>query len=243
MPPRKAAPITVPDNSGLPPMEIAVHDPELPSLVSNAQLAILTMQTPESKIRTRQGRGGTKLKYVDHAYVTEVLNRAFGYNWDFQIVREETIIATGKPVEISVLGELTVHTGTGTIKKNQYGAQAIDYMSGSKDMPVSIGDAKKGAASDALKKCASLIGVALDLYDSDGDLGRDRQAEWNTQTYADVPMVDIRMVMNYLRKALALGFKLENGQPDFARIEAAGGILYHPGMEESLLAQLKENSE
>src|SRR5262249_39960270 len=28
----------------------------------------------------------------------------------------------------------------------------------------------KGAASDALKKCASLLGIALDLYDSDSEI-------------------------------------------------------------------------
>lgn len=67
------------------------------------------------------------------------------------------------------------------ITKIQFGCQPIEYLKDS-DTPVSLGDAYKGAASDALKKCASLLGVALDLYDSDSDINTGRQPATQTRT-------------------------------------------------------------
>jgi hypothetical protein len=127
---------------------------------------IMTQRTPEKEVRTRPGRGGKPLKYTDGAYVIRTLNEGFGWDWDFVADNEQLIEFNGQPFEVKVRGTLTVRYKGLSVTKTQFGCQPIEMLSnGSK--PVSIGDAFKGAATDAMKKCASLLGIALDLYDSD----------------------------------------------------------------------------
>ncbi len=127
---------------------------------------ILSQRTPPGEIRVRDGRGGAKLKYTDGAYVIRTLNEALGWDWDFVADNEELLMNGDKPFEVKVRGTLTVRMDGRAITKTQFGCQPIEMLrDGSK--PVSIGDAYKGAATDAMKKCASLLGIALDLYDSD----------------------------------------------------------------------------
>ena len=76
--------------------------------------------------------------------------------------------------EVIVEAKLTVRTPGGqTIVKTQFGGADIKrHASGARSgRPLSIADDYKAAASDALKKCASLLGIGLDLY------GRDRPEE------------------------------------------------------------------
>jgi Rad52/22 family double-strand break repair protein len=127
---------------------------------------IMTQRTPEQEVRTRPGRGGKPLKYTDGAYVIRTLNEGFGWDWDFVADNEQLIEFNGQPFEVKVRGTLTVRYKGLSVTKTQFGCQPIEMLSnGTK--PVSIGDAYKGAATDAMKKCASLLGIALDLYDSD----------------------------------------------------------------------------
>lgn len=127
---------------------------------------VMSQRTPENEIRTRPGRGGKPLKYTDGAYVIRTLNEAFGWDWDFVSDNEQLIEFGGAPFEVKVRGTLTVRYKGLSVTKTQFGCQPIEMLSnGTK--PVSIGDAYKGAATDAMKKCASLLGIALDLYDSD----------------------------------------------------------------------------
>jgi len=143
-----------------------IEQSDISAIVSAAQQTILSQTTPHSEIRLREGKGGRMLRYVDHAYVTKMLNLAFGWAWDFEITETELLTWDGKPFEVRCIGRLTVNANGAQIVKMQSGSQAIEFLrDGSR--PVTIGDAYKGAASDALKKCASLLGIALDLYDSD----------------------------------------------------------------------------
>src|SRR5438045_1504042 len=107
--------------------------------------------------------------YVEDGYVTERLNLVFGFNWDFDIVDKQIL-----DDEVIVEARLTVRTPSSqTIVKTQFGGAEIKrHSSGSKSgRPLSIADDYKAAASDALKKCASLLGIGLDLY------GRDRPSD------------------------------------------------------------------
>lgn len=143
--------------------------------ISNAQYDVLTQSTPSEEVRLRKGRGNRQFPYTDPAYVIRTLNLAFGWDWDFEADNEEIFYANSRPFEAKVRGRLTVRNGDNVMVKTQYGCQPIEYLKEDADTPVSIGDALKGAASDALKKCASLLGIALDLYDSDSDINRGKR--------------------------------------------------------------------
>ena len=132
---------------------------------------IRTQKTPEEAIKWREGRKGEWYPYTNTAYVIRQLNEAFAWNWDFECDSEEMILRNGEPFEIKVRGRLTVRAaGYGTIVKTQYGCQPLQ---GGPKAP-SYGDCYKGAASDALKKCASMLGIALDLYDSGSQIDKGR---------------------------------------------------------------------
>jgi hypothetical protein len=137
--------------------------------LSEAQVDFLLQRTPSHEIKLRQGRGGMQFSYVEHGYVTERLNLVFGFNWDFEVMDKQIL-----EDEVIVEAKLTVRTPGGqTIVKTQFGGADIKrHTSGSRNgKPLSIADDYKAAASDALKKCASLLGIGLDLY------GRDRPYE------------------------------------------------------------------
>ncbi|MDQ3930068.1 MAG: RAD52 family DNA repair protein [Chloroflexota bacterium] len=137
--------------------------------LNEAQVDFLLQRTPRHEIKYRQGRGGLQFAYVEHGYVTERLNMVFGFNWDFEVVDKQIL-----EEEVVVEAKLTVRTPGGqTIVKTQFGGADIKrHASGNKNgRPLSVADDLKAAASDALKKCASLLGVGLDLY------GRDRPEE------------------------------------------------------------------
>jgi hypothetical protein len=137
--------------------------------LTEAQVDFLLQRTPKHEIKERQGRGGLRFSYVEHGYVTERLNLVFGFNWDFEVVDKQML-----EDEVIVEAKLTVRTPGGqTIVKTQFGGADIKrHASGARSgRPLSIADDYKAAASDALKKCASLLGIGLDLY------GRDRPEE------------------------------------------------------------------
>lgn len=107
--------------------------------------------------------GGRQVSYVSVSAVIERLNRACN-SWHFRIAARErdTMILNrwnaetrkAEPREVSVsvvVGELTIpEIGT----RQAIGVQAVDDGSGD--------DLLKGAASDSLKKAASMFGVSID---------------------------------------------------------------------------------
>ena len=133
-----------------------------PVVLNDAQRIVMEQRTPPDAIRTRQGRGGRQFKYVTHAYVTRTLNQAFGWAWDFEVL-DTRIVPEENPQEVVIRGRLTVRTKNGTIVKEQFGSSQVKRSQG---QITSLGDDLKAAGSDALKKCASLLGLALDLYES-----------------------------------------------------------------------------
>jgi hypothetical protein len=129
--------------------------------INTAQQTILTQTTPPNVVKTRKGRGGKTLSYVSHDYVTRTLNEAFNFAWSFDILSER-FIGGDNPSEVVVKGQLTVHGPNGDLTKTQFGGSDVKRLKNGNT--ISIADDLKSAASDALKKCASLLGVALDLY-------------------------------------------------------------------------------
>ena len=127
------------------------------------QTQVLQQRTPEMYIKERPIRGGKKAKYIEVGYVISQLNTIFGPpNWEFEILEqalETRGIGTNSKQEVWVRGKLTVmdHKNDYRVSKTQYGQHDVFPE-------VPIGDAFKAAGSDALKKCATMFGIGLDIY-------------------------------------------------------------------------------
>lgn len=128
--------------------------------VSEAQLTKVLQSTPKQYLYQKPGKGGGTFTYVTVSYIQKALNYIFGWNWDFEVVQHGV-----EGGQVWVLGKLTVR-GTGpneVIVKTQFGRADIKYKRGTKEM-LDFGNDLKGATSDALKKCASMFGIASDVY-------------------------------------------------------------------------------
>jgi len=125
---------------------------------------ILSRPFEDEEIHKRIGRGGKEFSYVPAHAVIRRLNEAFQYEWSFHIndiIFFPPLDSARGPDEVIVIGQLTAHGES----KTQCGSKVIAKSdSGS---IISLGDDVKAAASDALKKCASLFGVALHLYEGE----------------------------------------------------------------------------
>ncbi len=130
----------------------------LPKYLNEAQINFITQKTPRAYIKTRPGPGGMPLSYVEVGYVINTLNQVFGWDWDFRVLDQQV----GKK-QVWVRGELSVRAKGHTIVKGQFGGADIK-LNRTTGEPVSIADDLKAAASDCLKKCASMLGIAGDVY-------------------------------------------------------------------------------
>lgn len=119
---------------------------------------------PFKRTHFRDGGGGVRLEYIDGEQAISRLNETIGFlAWSFRIV-EHGIHAEAD--ECWALGELTVTVGDRRVTRQQFGSQKVK-RSRTSGMPLDIGFDLKGAATDALKKCATLIGCALYLYEKE----------------------------------------------------------------------------
>lgn len=105
-------------------------------------------------------RGGVNLEYVTGEQCITRLNEVLGMaGWSFT-VREHGI--NSEADECWVLGEITANCGGTIVTRQQFGSQKVKRSRAS-GTPIDIGFDLKGAATDSLKKCASLLGVGLYL--------------------------------------------------------------------------------
>lgn len=120
-------------------------------------------------------QGKSTLSYIGGHTVIRLLNEAFDYQWSYEIVSEEIVPSQPKvnkyakagenplepqPPVAKVLGRLTV-PGFGV--KEQYGSKVL--IGGATEQEAAF----KSASTDALKKCATLFGIGLELYEDDDD--------------------------------------------------------------------------
>lgn len=131
----------------------------------------LAERFPAEAHKTRK-QGGQDLVYVTGEMVISRLNEALGVTgWSWRVVREGMT-----DVEAWVLGELTATIDGQTITRQHYGNQDV------KRGQHGVADLFKAANTDAIKKAATTIGVALYLYDEDER--REVQAEMRDQARA-----------------------------------------------------------
>ena len=132
----------------------------VPSPINQKQLLHIIQRTPTEHIYHRPAKGGGDWEYVTGAYVKKVLNYIFAWMWDFEIRehgKEDTLVW--------VLGRLTIKNRSGKpmIVKEQFGRAEIKFKRGTKST-LDFGNDLKAAATDSLKKCASELGIASDIY-------------------------------------------------------------------------------
>jgi hypothetical protein len=123
-------------------------------------------------IKTRKGAFGQKLSYVEGAEYIRRLNAAFDGRWSFEITDHQV----GKN-HVVVVGKLTA----GEVVKMAFGGSTITTNSTTGDV-VSIADDLKAAATDAMKKAASMLGVGLHLYQDNGDAEKNAPRPASTET-------------------------------------------------------------
>jgi hypothetical protein len=138
--------------------------------VKNQLLRIL-QRTPKEYIRQRKGKGGKDFKYVTGNYVKKSLNYIFSWMWDSEVIYSENIVIDGKIVQIIVDVKLTIKTWnekTGQVEtlitKTQTGRADVKYLKNDPKTPVDFGNDRKAAITDGIKKCASELGLASDVY-------------------------------------------------------------------------------
>lgn len=117
---------------------------------------VLEAPFPPDAIKTRPGAYGGSLSYLEGHTVVQRLNDAFDGNWSFEVVTHQVL-----DDEVLVLGKL--RTESAGVVKMAFGSSRItkDDRTGKS---IALGDDLKAAATDALKKSATLLGVGLNLY-------------------------------------------------------------------------------
>ncbi len=129
--------------------------------------------TPE-QIKQREGNFGKTLDYVEGHAIIQRLNDAFDARWSFEILEHKVLSETD---EVIVLGKLS----TGDAVKTQFGSSRITRARETGEM-ISLADDLKAAATDSLKKAATLLGVGLSLYSNDRSAPRRQQNSTNNQS-------------------------------------------------------------
>ena len=114
------------------------------------------LSRPFSDIKTRPGRNGSPIHYIEGHAIVHRLNEALGGDWSFRVMQHEVMEG-----EVVVLGELKA----GDLVKQAFGGSEVTRTRDGKI--VSLADDLKSAATDSLKKAATLLGVGLYLYGPD----------------------------------------------------------------------------
>jgi len=134
--------------------------------MGKAEFALLTNETPIYSLKTRQGRAGAVYTYVDIGYVTEQLNLITGHQWSFTWELLFKTLDEMKAIgQVAIKGRLVIRQkNSDELIFENSGNSDIKYRSKDGKEFLSFGDDVKGAVSDCVKKCASMFGVAADVY-------------------------------------------------------------------------------
>jgi len=151
----------------------------------------LTEPTPEEIIAERPIRGGGRVKYVAGPHFIRKLNDCFGFLWSYEVPesfeKDGQIVGRGRlTVHVPHLKRRTIrrYIENGrdieevsdeyemlSIEKEQFGSSEIkryahDSGTHKQGSVIDLGDDYKGMGTDAFKKCATELGVFLDVYES-----------------------------------------------------------------------------
>lgn len=126
-----------------------------------AEQNIAGLNAPFPKeILEQKEMGGRKFDFVPHSHVTARLNDCLGVGcWKFEIMQTEWVKELST---VLVCGRLHALIDGSWTFRDQWGGQIINKNR--QGEIVELTNDFKGAASDALRKCASLYGVGEELY-------------------------------------------------------------------------------
>ena len=130
-------------------------------------LGILMMcqHTLDKDIKTKPGRGGKEVPYVEGALMVNQANYAFLFNWD-SVIGE----FWDDEYEMSVTVKCTFHFTEGySVTHEQVGTADKKFSKTLKDhegfpRAIMLGDTRKAAVTDGEKKCMSKLGMNKDVY-------------------------------------------------------------------------------
>lgn len=117
-------------------------------------LELLLRPFSSDQVKQRKTSLGHTIHYIETHTVIARLNESFDGEWSFKILEHKLLEDV-----VVVLGELTA----GGAAKQQFGTCELNQES-EEGIVFSLGDALKAAASDALKKTATLFGVGIQMY-------------------------------------------------------------------------------
>lgn len=146
----------------------AKHATVAHNVLTVAHMNLLYKKTPSTHIHEKPGKGGGRFKYVTGAYVKSQLNRLFGFDWSFT-VKEFTVKGNQCIVFGHLEGNIRDNDGkiVATLVREQFGRADIKTLKSDKTKALDFGNDLKAATTDALKKCASDLGIARDVYAAD----------------------------------------------------------------------------
>jgi hypothetical protein len=127
---------------------------------------ILEQPFGPEQIKQREGNFGKMLDYIEGHAVIQRLNDAFDGDWSFTLTHHEILKDTD---EVIVIGQLNADG----IVNSQFGSSRITRAKETGDI-ISLADDLKAAATDALKKAPTLLGVGLHLYRNELPIGGHR---------------------------------------------------------------------
>jgi len=138
------------------------------NVLDTKHMNLLYKRTPAQHVHEKPGKGGGRFKFITGAYVKSQLDRFFGYDWNFEVKSFDV-----KGDQAIVYGRLTgnVRDGDGkivtTLVREQFGRADIKRLKADKTKALDFGNDLKAATTDALKKCASDLGIGRDVYAAD----------------------------------------------------------------------------
>lgn len=138
------------------------------SWISENQLHRMLQRTPKENVYRRKGKGNQEFDYVTGSYCIKWLNYIFAWDWDFEVTEHgqagDHVWALGK---LTVRGEKPGQV----IVKTAFGRSEVKFLTEGQganrkktDKYVDYGNDLKAASTDAMKKAASLLGFASDIY-------------------------------------------------------------------------------
>ena len=188
--------------------------------VAEAQMAIATKSVPLRAIKTRQGRGGKVLQYIDHIFATETIQKGLLQTWSFDIVSYE-IFEDKSVLAIVKFTYLVPYNNAGKIDWiTRSVTEAGNYVN---DMKLPGAPAVAAAASRGLVRCLMrMFGFGIQFYKGGEDEETPEMAWTTVEKFAKDNKIPIQDVFNLMDQ---MGISKSNIVDRFSEFFTAVGDL------------------